>query len=137
MISEDLWDEPKVDPNYHNTVDSSILNDIDALVNKQWEHLYNPESMSKINHTAFQNSAHSKVPGIVFRQCFGFLLKEFRGQGLFNHVLSLTEILAFEDGYDYAISENTTPVTQRAFRHFPGYSTLVELPFSDMVLPHS
>lgn len=50
-------------------------------------------------------------------------------------VLRMAEILAYEDGFQYMITENTTPVTQNLFNKFPGYRTVWNLPFEALRLP--
>ena len=53
----------------------------------------------------------------------------YQGQGLFRTLALLSEIIAYENGFDYMISENTTPGTKHLYHTLPGYITGHEVTF--------
>ena len=59
----------------------------------------------------------------------------YQGLGLFRRLSLLGEIIAFENGFDYMISENTTPGTKHLYHTLPGYRVCHEVYFDKMTLP--
>jgi hypothetical protein len=47
----------------------------------------------------------------VLLEQYGSMLPDYNGLRLFKLVTRLMEILAYEDGFDYILSENTVPGT--------------------------
>ncbi len=74
-------------------------------------------------------------PRKVFLQAYGFINPAYQGLGLFRKLSLLTEVLALENGFDYMISENTTPGTKNLYHTLPGYLIGYELAFQDISLP--
>ena len=59
----------------------------------------------------------------------------YQGMGLFRTLALLGEIVAYENGFEYMISENTTPGTKHLYHTLPGYRICHEVSFEDIALP--
>jgi hypothetical protein len=61
----------------------------------------------------------------VFLNAYGSIMPEYSGCRLFSEISRFSEILAYEDGFDYMFSENSMPGTQRTYANFPGYEVVM------------
>ena len=72
--------------------------------------------------------------GKVYHYFLGATKVAYQGRGVNKLVTDFGEKLAKERGFEYLLTETTSPITQHIYRK-KGYKCVKELPYKDLVFP--